>query len=319
MIYLPLINGKLLAHSRALSPFTVVILFGFAIFFSISLQGQSNYSDCSEAHILCGKEDFSVKSLEGAGNLVSEIGTSSCYDKPFPETNSVWLKWTLATSGTLGFTIIPLNEQDDLDFVLYRLPGGLNDCEEKEELRCMTSGRVLGDDLASDAPCRGATGLNNTAQDVSEGIGCRNDSDSFLSEVQAETGESYALFINNYRSADGFFLEFSGTCAFDKSVGGCDVSTPSGIQNFEDGGLKISQPMPNPASDEVQFALQAKVSSSGTMMLVSAQGHILHTQPVSFAVGENFLKIPVSHLHHGVYFVKMWFDDRVYLSRFYKG
>ncbi|HMX38856.1 MAG TPA: hypothetical protein PKD78_00970, partial [Saprospiraceae bacterium] len=86
-------------------------------------------SDCPKASILCDKSPFVTQNVVGAGVDKSELNDALCFSNGVPgnwETNSTWYVWTCSKSGTLEFTLTPLNVADDLDFALYRLPNGLD-------------------------------------------------------------------------------------------------------------------------------------------------------------------------------------------------
>jgi hypothetical protein len=174
--------------------------------------------DCDRAVILCDKSSFVVEFLQGGG-VDDDEAEGSCLDvfgQQFPsETSSAWYKWTAGTSGTLTFTLTPNNTNDpeeDLDFALYRLPGGLNDCVNKELLRCMASGESQGNSQAQNSPCFGPTGLSLASTDFQENPGCSPGDDNFLAALDMIEGESYALIVNNFsRSGLGFKIDFGGS------------------------------------------------------------------------------------------------------------
>ncbi|MEM9917700.1 MAG: gliding motility-associated C-terminal domain-containing protein [Bacteroidota bacterium] len=173
-------------------------------------------SDCSTAAVLCDKSTFIVPNLEGGGLDDTELDDADCFSNGAPditnEFNSVWFKWTCDQSGTLTFALTPLNPIDDLDFVLYELPGGLEDCDSKEVLRCMAAGE---NPVLFPSPCHGPTGLNTTANDVSEPAGCNQGQDNWVRQVDMEAGRSYALGINNFtESGNGIQISFGGTGTF---------------------------------------------------------------------------------------------------------
>lgn len=167
--------------------------------------------DCPTAVILCDKSPFSVGFLAGVGDIPNEIGDVSCNDAscPFDESSSTWYKWTCEESGPLAFTLTPQNPADDLDFVLYELPNGLDDCTGKQDLRCMASGENVGAPDEEWAPCTGATGLSQADPDDSEACGCQPGDNNFARAVDMVAGRSYALVINNFsQSGAGFTIEF---------------------------------------------------------------------------------------------------------------
>lgn len=171
-------------------------------------------SDCPSASILCDKSPFVVQSVTGAGSITTELDDATCFFNGSPvgnESNSTWFVWTCAQSGPLEFTLSPLNLPDDLDFVLYRLPNGVGNCNGKQVVRCMASG-----EFNFPSPCMGPTGLRPGETDVSEDAGCSDNGDNaWLAPFDMIAGESYALCVNNFTSTgNGFSIEFGGTGTF---------------------------------------------------------------------------------------------------------
>lgn len=172
-------------------------------------------SDCPTASLLCDKSPFSVQKITGAGQNNLELENIPCFvggAPGFNETNSTWFKWICSTSGPLTFTLTPLNITDDLDFVLFRLPNGINDCSGKVVERCMASGSD-----ASQCPtsCCGKTGLRASSTDISEPPGCSSSQDNYISPLNMVAGQAYALVINNFtQTGNGFAIEFGGTGQF---------------------------------------------------------------------------------------------------------
>lgn len=173
-------------------------------------------SDCSDAAILCDKSSFGVDRLVGGGNDPTEFEDAPCFFNGInglaEEFNSVWFKWTCEDAGSLTFSLTPQNPIADLDFVLFELPAGLDDCANKEILRCMAAGKSPAD---YPSPCHGPTGLNTIASDVSENAGCDEGQDNWVSAINMQAGVSYALGINNFGPGDeGFVIDFGGTGTF---------------------------------------------------------------------------------------------------------
>lgn len=170
-------------------------------------------ADCDKAVVLCNKDPFYVENLAGIGNDVNEIENGACINAEFA---SVWYKWTCKDAGTLSFEISPNNfDEDDIDFIVYELPGGLDDCANKTRIRCMASGETIGASAAQNAPCFGDTGLSLTSTDVEEQPGCSPGDDNYVAALQMEVGKSYTLVINNFsKSGYGFSIEFGGTGTF---------------------------------------------------------------------------------------------------------
>lgn len=171
-------------------------------------------SDCFSAAILCNKDPFVVQAVTGAGLDPTEANGATCLSGfgGNVESNSTWFIWTAATAGTLTFTLTPLNPSDDLDFVVYELPNGPQNCNPKTQLRCMASGS-----FNFPSPCMGPTGLAAGSTDVSEPPGCNGPGvqDNFLAPLNMVAGRTYALMVNNFTSSgNGFSVSFGGTGTF---------------------------------------------------------------------------------------------------------
>ena len=95
-------------------------------------------SDCPTSSVLCDKSSFGVASVTGAGTNAKELDDAICFYSSGVttnlESNSTWFKWTCLQSGTLSFTITPTKLDDDIDFAIYELPNGLNNCTGKKKL-----------------------------------------------------------------------------------------------------------------------------------------------------------------------------------------
>jgi hypothetical protein len=169
-------------------------------------------ADCKDAVILCDKEEIFIKNIAGKGEDKNEVDPKSCLEEEFA---SVWYKWTCKDAGNLTFNILPNNKQDDIDFALYQLPSGLDDCQNKNLIRCMASGETIGNDPTLNSPCFGATGLNTNSSDIVESPGCQPGDDNFIKDIQMKPGESYVLLVNNFsQSGFGFSIKWGGTGTF---------------------------------------------------------------------------------------------------------
>lgn len=168
-------------------------------------------SDCATASVLCDKSPFVVQSVTSAGTDPDEASNSCLGGNGInSESNSTWFKWTCEQSGTLTFVLNPNNPSDDLDFVVYELPNGINSCANKKVLRCMAAG-----DFTFPSPCMGPTGLSTAVNDITEQPGCDNGQDSYVKEVDMIAGKSYALLVNNFsETGNGFGMTWGGTGTF---------------------------------------------------------------------------------------------------------
>jgi gliding motility-associated-like protein len=187
-------------------------------------------SDCPTSSILCDKSPFAVASVTGAGTDRKEMDDATCFissgggQTTNLESNSTWFKWTCLQAGTLTFTITPNKLDDDIDFALYELPNGLNNCTGKKLVRCMATGTT-----PSVCAILGATGLRDGETDISEESGCRPSArqTNFVKPLDMEVGKSYALAINNFTSTgNGFTLNFGGSGTFQGPEAKITVNKP---------------------------------------------------------------------------------------------
>ena len=200
-------------------------------------------SDCATASLLCDKSPFTVQSVSGAGNdrdeaagtcLGQGIGASS-------ESNSTWFKWVCEQAGTLTFTLTPNNPKDDLDFVVFELPNGIGNCNNKQKVRCEASGE------SRPGACLGPTGLSTNANDTDEAPGCDNGQDNFVRYIDMQAGKTYALMVNNFTSAgNGFGITWGGSGTFEgpkadftTSPASICINNPFSITNNATGGLGV--------------------------------------------------------------------------------
>ena len=168
-------------------------------------------SDCVDGVLLCNKEPFTVPRLVGAGNDGDEVG-GTCIQQEF---SIMWYKWTCDEAGDLGFVLTPSNPTDDLDFVVYELPDGINGCATKRLLRCEAAGENIGAPLDDWERCSGETGLRAGESDATEPPGCRAANNNFVANIDMVPGRSYALMVNNFsQSGNGFSINWTGSGTF---------------------------------------------------------------------------------------------------------
>ncbi len=189
-------------------------------------------SDCGSAVVLCDTEPFSLENLNSAGRDLNEVD-GTCIQEEFA---SSWYTWTCDVSGTLTMDLIPNNNAtnqitDDLDWAIYELPNGVEDCTDKQLLRCMASGENVGQPFSSWNMCNGPTGMRAGESDTEEQPGCASGDNNYVAPINMVSGRSYALIVNNFsRSGLGFAIEFGGTGTFLGPEPAFDLSA---VQAFE--------------------------------------------------------------------------------------
>lgn len=165
-------------------------------------------NDCSGATPVCSNTSFTGNS-SGAGTTQElNAGNAGCMSI---EHQSSWYTFTINTSGTLDFTISPVNGTDDYDFALW---GPNPNCPPTSTpLRC------------SWAAGGGNTGLSNGSGDNTEGAF----GDRFVEDINVTAGETYILLIDNFSSTTSpFNLTWGGSATLDCTVLPIELSLFSG-------------------------------------------------------------------------------------------
>ncbi len=174
-------------------------------------------ADCANAVVLCDKSTFTVENLSSGGEINDEMIGSCVGVGQSQELASAWYVWTADEPGTLTFTLTPTNpnaSQEDLDFVVYEFPDGLDQCDSRFSVRCMLSGESAGFGIDS-SPCWGPTGLSLESSDTEEFAGCQTGDDNFVAALDMVSGVSYGFIVNNFsQSGFGFDIDFGGTGTF---------------------------------------------------------------------------------------------------------
>ncbi len=188
----------------------VLLLFFFLLLTTVYAQ-----QDCVEAVQVCGNENIM---LDVSGIGVQELsGSNTCSSQ---ENNSIWLKVTLATSGTLGFTLTPSSTAitEDYDFFVF---GPDVTCGNiGQAIRCSTT------NPAAAGSTNNLTGMNGTETDTAEGPGAAGN--NFVRWLDVLAGESYFVVIDRPIGNSAFELQWTGTATFaDPPV----FSTPDGVIN----------------------------------------------------------------------------------------
>ncbi|MDO7135614.1 T9SS type B sorting domain-containing protein [Algibacter lectus] len=193
--------------------------------FQLDLFAQ-NPTDCSDAVIVCGNSNINLN-VNGIGKQELGFG-QNCSSQ---ENNSVWLKLTPVTDGTLGFTLKPSSSSinEDYDFFVF---GPNADCNNLGlAIRCSTT------NPSSSGASNNHTGMNSSANDTSEGPGANGN--SFVSWLNVSAGDTYFIVIDRPIGNSAFNLEWTGTAEFSdpptdasitsstsKNLENCDVTLP---------------------------------------------------------------------------------------------
>ncbi len=171
----------------------------FIFLFSYSTNAQN---DCSDAIVVCGNSGFQGLTATGFG--IQELnGLTTCQSQ---ENNSIWLKLSINTSGTLGFELIPESSSINIDFDFFIFGPNATCSNLGQSIRCSTTNpQSINQD-------NNHTGLDFIETDTSEGPG--NAGNSFLRWLDVNAGETYFLVLDRPIGSSNFSLTWSGTAIF---------------------------------------------------------------------------------------------------------
>lgn len=161
-------------------------------------------ADCGGAGRLCNKNSISVTNLTSGGVNNNENAGTCLSGFGIFETNSVWYTWTCQTAGTLTMDIIPANQMDDIDFIVFQLSTA-DPCGPRTAIRCSATSFIN---------ANASTGMNATSTDLNEAIGWSGIEDAYVQQLNMTAGTSYAILINNTNATNGFSLNWGGTGTF---------------------------------------------------------------------------------------------------------
>lgn len=163
---------------------------------------------------ICKKQVYHFDHAGGEGLNNREADFIACFMNSDnfgnAEENSTWIKFEVDKSGTLTFAITPHRLDDDIDFVVFKLPAS-GDCNDKQIVRCMAAGDTP--ENAFSSKCMGETGLRNGETDTSEDAGCSDTLDNaWLAPLRVVAGEKYVILVSNVTSrGPGFSIRFGGS------------------------------------------------------------------------------------------------------------
>ncbi|MFC6876645.1 T9SS type B sorting domain-containing protein [Flavobacterium myungsuense] len=160
-------------------------------------------NDCSKAIIVCGNSGFEGLTASGIGKQELFASSNSCQGE---ENNSIWLKLSIKTTGTLGFTLIPESTDINEDFDFFIFGPNVTCGAIGKAIRCSTT------NPESINQPNNFTGMNAASNDDSEGPG--PDGNSFVKWLTVSAGDSYFIVIDRPTGSSNFKLEWSGSATF---------------------------------------------------------------------------------------------------------
>lgn len=176
---------------------TLLVLFLCSILFVFSQDKQAN--DCANYIQVCGNQTIT---LNPNGYGVQELNyLNSCNGI---ENNSLWLKFTAKTTGTLGFDLIPTNNYLSIDYDFWVF-GPDPTCDILGSIRCSTT-NPLAAGLANNL-----TGMRDSEPTGNYSEGPGPNGDGYVRSLDVVAGESYFLLIDRPTGNGSFSLKWTGT------------------------------------------------------------------------------------------------------------
>ncbi len=158
-----------------------------------------NPNDCTSAINLCGATDLDIEAA-GIGQYEFDNPNNpapGCYNF---RADQVWFRVEIETTGTFTFELSPEQGQADFDFAVF---GPTTSCNNLgPAIRCSSTN-------PAGAGVSGATGLNDTETDLTEGPGPAGN--GFLRELDVVAGEVYYIIIGLAVGDGGFTMTTSGS------------------------------------------------------------------------------------------------------------
>jgi len=243
------------AHTLCVESTNSCDLEGQSICWEVMVVNSAINADCTGAEFICSKKEKKI-TLPGLSGLVTDLEyDNTCNPNGYGEVNSHWINFEIAKEGKLVFTISPVDEWRDIDFVVYKVVDS-SDCFTKIPVRCMWSG---GGD------CNGPTGLDINESDEYEYGGCSEDQNSFLAPLDCAVGDKYYLAIYAGEGLQTINLEWCGNALMS-----CDTVACGPLAVDENNVARKLSVFPNPNNGN--FKIEFGKEIAGVVELYDLSG-----------------------------------------------
>lgn len=180
----------------------------FLLFFSLCFSQNKEANDCINYIQICGNQKIT---LNPTGYGVQEINYyNTCNGE---EHNSLWLKFTAKTTGTLGFDLIPTSTDITIDYDFWIFGPNASCGRLGNSIRCSTTNP----DMAGSA--NNHTGMSDSEPNGHYSEGPGEDGDSYVKSLDVVAGESYFLLIDRPVGNGSFTLNWTGTAILEDPFG----------------------------------------------------------------------------------------------------
>ena len=156
-------------------------------------------NDCVNYIQVCGNQSIQ---LNPTGIGVQEIGTNVCQGA---EHNSLWIKFNVKTSGTLGFDLIPEDKDISVDYDFWIFGPNVSCGKLGIAIRCSTTNPEM-----AGTP-NNHTGMRDSEPDGNYFEGPGWNGDNYVKSLNVVAGETYFLVIDRPVGDGAFSLNWTGT------------------------------------------------------------------------------------------------------------
>jgi len=288
--------------------------FAFSLLLTYFIGSCQSHADCNTGYLICDNSSVLIDlDTFDSGVIPNELAglQDACLNDEFAST---WFRWQCKSAGSLSFTItpsdyIPGQRSTDLDFLVFELPLGIDNCTDKQVIRCMASGQTQGCPFDQWGQCNGPTGLSDFSVDVVEEPGCSvctgGDDDNFLAALNLEVGKAYALVVMNFSSNnESFRIDWEGTATLTDFGIDCEQSNISTTKDRARTNFSFVA-YPNPAINTISFKAE-KLSRKVKVKVYNSQG----TKVTTFKIREE-ATVDISTLPTGLYYYSAPLDERI--------
>ncbi|WMW77784.1 T9SS type B sorting domain-containing protein [Flavobacterium sp. 20NA77.7] len=239
-------------------------------------------NDCVNAITICGNGTF-TSNATGIGSIQEVSGCSGF------EHNSIWLKINIINAGTLGFNLLPLNTDINVDYDFWVYGANRSCTNLGSPIRCCTTNPLLAG-LTSNA-----TGMIGTTVTTTSGPGANGN--GFVRWLNVLPGEFYYIAIDRPVGYGGFQLQWTGSAmdnggAFPSSptanslgeIRACSVTPNVGIFDLNNLKSQINSDLIN---NSVSFYLTNANAIDGISPLPNIYGNTSNPQTIFARVKNN--------------------------------
>ncbi|RLD65525.1 MAG: hypothetical protein DRI95_08545, partial [Bacteroidetes bacterium] len=154
----------------------ILVVFSGISIYSQELKNIKNATDCNNAI------EVSTISKFGPTNPPKELKVKST-NNPFERSQyPTWYKFKIVKDGVLLFDIIPINPNDNYDFLLYKI-NNENYCQD---IKSGKNDAIRSNFARADIALQGKTGLSITGKP-----------ECYSNGIDVQKGEQYVLVLNN--------------------------------------------------------------------------------------------------------------------------